>query len=203
MSRFSFLMHSYFSFLFTCSLPQDCGKLVACCLWLVALAKEPAALFNGACSSSLDPRSLLKVHRVLPQLTQGSGLKFGQAPPARAEAIVISDLTPDPIHTTATCFLWIYPPNAEVLDQGSSLAKLWVGRPVKFQTPKLDPRSEFTYQLAVGQVNETLAISTCSDQGSRASDTSPYTSEDLTPLAERTREFLLIQFSLFLTQYRG
>jgi hypothetical protein len=26
----------------------------------------------------------------------GSGLKFGQAPPARAEAIVISDLTPDP-----------------------------------------------------------------------------------------------------------
>ena len=30
-----------------------------------------------------------------------------------------------------------------------------------------DPRSEYTYQLAVGQVTETLAISTCSDQGSR------------------------------------
>jgi len=30
------------------------------------------------------------------------------------------NLTPDPTHTTATCFLWIDPPNAEVLDQGLS-----------------------------------------------------------------------------------
>ena len=34
-------------------------------------------------------------------------------------------------------------------------------------TQSLDPKSEYTYQLAVGRFNETLAISHRSDQGSR------------------------------------
>ena len=73
----------------------------------------------------------------------GSGLKFGQAPPARAEAIVISDLTPDPLKRSIG-----FPRSSRIMDLGSRAMHLRVVLNITFKperTSTLGDKHPFGY----------------------------------------------------------